>query len=160
MSATIQMTSKIRNIFFNMKALLVPILRVLDAWATQRFVRVAVFGQGIGLAEWESLSTATYVKSNPCLKMVSDPSEANVLAIHGPITTLSWPMLQAFLLKARFDVRFLAVGSEIEINSEGFIVSPDGELSSIKVQAILPGHPPTPLELIAAIKTVMELPRV
>lgn len=143
-----------------MKALIVPFLRILDNWATQRIVRVAVFGQGIGLAEWESLSTSIYAKSTPHIKCVADPSEAHVVAIHGPITLLSWPMLDLWVQKVRFDARFIAIGSEIEINNEGHIVGPRGELSSFKVQGILPGHPPAPQALIAAVKTVMEMPRV
>lgn len=143
-----------------MKALIVPFLRILDNWATQRIVRVAVFGQGLGLTEWESLSTSSYAKAFPHIKCVADPSEAHVMAIHGPITLLSWPMLESWVKKARFDARFIAVGAEIEINSDGQLVGPRGELSSFKVQGILPGHPPTPQDLIAAVKTVMEMPRV
>lgn len=143
-----------------MKALVVPFLRILDNWATQRIVRVAVFGQGLGLAEWDSLSTSAYSKTIPQIKCVLDPSEAHVMAIHGPITLLSWPMLEAWVRKARFDARFIAIGAEIEINREGHIIGPRGEISSFKVQGILPGHPPAPQDLIAAVKTVMELPRV
>ncbi|MBY0515734.1 MAG: hypothetical protein K2P81_02420 [Bacteriovoracaceae bacterium] len=143
-----------------MKNIFSPFIRFLDSWAAQKIVRVALFGQGIALEEWASLNTSPYRKRKPNIKLVTQPDEAEVLALHGPITDLSFQALESWVSGSQKYAKLLAVGAEIEINKEGRIVSPNGEASTFKVDRILPGHPPTPEDLILAIQQLMEPPHV
>lgn len=143
-----------------MKALVVPILRIADRWASQRIVRVATFGQGLSLVEWESLSTTAYRAAGLRVELVTDPAEAQVLAIHGPLTELSWPLLVDWLGRARPGARFLAVGADVSLSADGHLLTGAGAPSSVRMHASVQGHPPTPQELLEAVQRVMEVARV
>ena len=136
-----------------------PLIRMLDRWASRRVVRVALFGQGLAIAEWESLTTTPYLKARPRIQLVEQPAEAEVLAIHGPLTDLNWPLLIDWVSKARPDTLLLGIGAELVINSEGALLGPQ-QYSEFKVQRVLPGQPPTPEEILLTVREMMEIPHV
>lgn len=139
-----------------MKALVVPILRIADRWANRRIVRVATFGQGLSLLEWESLLTSSYQGSSMQVELVSDPAEARILAVHGPLTPLSWPLFLDWCQRASVGAQFIAVGAELRLTAEGYLLSSSGELSPVRMSARVAGHPPTPEELIFAVRQLVE----
>lgn len=138
-----------------MKALVVPILRIADRWANQRIVRVATFGQGLSLLEWESLMTSSHQGTSMRVELVSDPAQAQILAVHGPLTPLSWPLFLDWCQRAPAGAHFLAVGAEIRLAPEGYLLSIAGELSPVRMSASVAGHPPTPEELFFAVRQLV-----
>lgn len=143
-----------------MKPLVVPILRIADRWANRRIVRVATFGQGLSLAEWESLMTSAHQGATMRVELVSDPAEAQILAVHGPLTPLSWPLFLDWCQRARSGAQFLAVGAEVRLSADGHLLSASGEHSPVRMSASVAGHPPTPEELAFAVRQLVEAPHV
>ena len=138
-----------------MKNPLRHVIKLVDRWAAQKVVRVALFGHGLAASEWESLMTTPYLRAQPRIQLVSHPSEAEVLAIHGPLNSMNWSALVAWVESARLGALLLAVGHEIELTSEGYVVGPQGRVSTFRVHSHLPGHPPTPSDLQQAITCVV-----
>ena len=133
--------------------------RWIDAWAMRRVVRVAVFGHGPSALEWEGLQTTPYTKLVPRLQLVHSVREAHVLALQGPFTKMNWPELTAWVGEAAPTARIIFVGTDAEIVGDR-LRAPSGELSPFQVSAQLPGVAPTPLELQAALRCVLEVPHV
>jgi Ni,Fe-hydrogenase III small subunit len=129
--------------------------RLIDRWAAQRVVRVALFGQGLAASEWESLTTTPYQRLRPRIQLVAHPSQAEVLAIHGPLSTMNWAALLAWVANGRADADLIAVGPELELTAEGHLRGPQQLVTPFRVRAHVPGHPPTPHELRQAIACVV-----
>ena len=128
----------------------------LDAWATSKVVRVALFGHGLAQEEWDGLLTSAYADLRPRVMRVSLVREADLLAIHGPLTPLSWQALLAWVAKRRDEtVPVLAVGAELRLDEEGRLLGPGGEKSDFVVTSWLPSHPPAPRELWAAVRCAL-----
>jgi Ni,Fe-hydrogenase III small subunit len=118
--------------------------RKLDRWAIQHVVRVALFGQGLVVSEWYGLTTSIYSQISPQVNIVDDPFEADVLAIHGPITDLSWIKLKDWLASSRSGTLKIAIGHEVSVNESGYLLSPNGDESDILIDIHVPGfisHP-------------------
>ena len=138
-----------------MKNPLRPLINRIDRWASQRIVRVALFGQGLAASEWESLTTTPYLRARPRIQLVAHPSEAEVLAVHGPLSSTNWSALTAWVESARPGAILLAVGAEINVTPEGHVCGPQQLVSSFRIAAHLTGHPPTPSEIQHAIACVV-----
>ena len=134
-----------------MKNPLRHLIQLVDRWAAQKVVRVALFGHGLAASEWESLMTTPYLRAQPRIQLVGQPSEAEVLAIHGPLDSMNWSALEAWVESARPGTRLVTVGHEIELTDAGHVVGPQGRVSTFRAHSHLPGHPPTPTELQQAI---------
>lgn len=133
-----------------------PLPSFLERFARRRIVNVALFGNGISLAEWSQLG-ATYWHHHLgfAVQLVESPAEADVLAVHGPMTQASWSFFERWM-SARVDQTVvIAVGAEVH-TLDGHIISPLGEKSSYTVDAILPGHPPTPAALKSALAQLLQ----
>jgi Ni,Fe-hydrogenase III small subunit len=138
-----------------MKNPLRHIIKLVDRWAAQKVVRVALFGHGLAASEWESLMTTPYLRAQPRIQLVDHPSEADVLAIHGPLNSMNWTSLVEWVESARPSASLLAVGLEIELTDGGHVVGPQGCVSTFRVHSHLPGHPPTPNDLQQAVTCVV-----
>lgn len=135
---------------------LFPLPKVLLDWAARRMVNVAIFGNGLSLTEWEALRTSYWRHHRGFIvNIVNDPAQADLLAVHGPLTPSSWPFLERWLAQKRSDALVLAVGAEVRV-SEGHLVTPSGGLSAHRVNAVLPGHPPTPESLKASLSHLLQ----
>lgn len=137
-----------------------PLIKLIDRWAAQRVVRVALFGHGLALAEWESLMTTPYLRATPRVQLVAHPSEAEVLAIHGPFNSLNWKALEAWVASGKESARVIAVGKELQLSDEGYVVGPENELSSFRISSHLTGHPPTPQDIQQALECLMQVTHV
>lgn len=137
-----------------------PLIKLVDRWAAQRVVRVALFGHGLALAEWESLMTTPYLRSKPRVQLVAHPSEAEVLAIHGPFNGLNWAALEAWVASGRDDASVIAVGQELQLSPEARVLGPENKLSSFRVTSHITGHPPTPQEIQQALVCLLKVQHV
>lgn len=129
-------------------------------WAMKRLVRVAFFGPTLSSAEWISLTTTPYARYRPRVQLTSHTAEAELLALHGPITALNWPFVQKWLSEKNPRAKLLVVGPDVPLSPQGFIQSPTGEASSFRADFLLPGCPPAPQELMAAVQTIFEVKHV
>lgn len=129
-------------------------------WAQKRLVRVSVFGPTLASAEWVSLTTTPYARYRPRVQLTSYTAEAELLALHGPITPLNWPLIQKWLSEKNPRAKVLVVGPDVALAPQGFIVSPTGETSQYRADFLLPGCPPVPQELMAAIQSIFEVKHV
>lgn len=135
---------------------LFPLPAILERFARRRIVNVALFGNGLGMVEWPHLSaTFWHHYIGFTVNIVDDPAEADVLAVHGPLTTGSWPFLQRWIESRAPHAKIMTVGSEV-LTLGGRILEPNGRASAYAVDAILPGQPPTPGMLKNALQLLMQ----
>jgi len=137
-----------------------PLIQLIDRWAARKVVRVALFGQGLAASEWESLMTTPYLRANPRVCIVPYPSEAEVLAIHGPLNAMNWSALHSWVASARPGAIVLAVGNELALTHDGKLVGPQLNVSTFRVDSHLTGHPPTPTEIQQAIQCALKASHV
>ncbi len=135
---------------------LTPIITLIDNWAAQRVVRVALFGHGLAVAEWESLMTTPYLLTQPLVQLVAHPSEAEVLAVHGPFNALNWSALEAWVASGKTSASVIAVGNELKLATTGELLGPEKKLSGFKVSSHITGHPPTPTEIHQALICLLQ----
>lgn len=134
---------------------LFPLPLFLASFARQRLVNVAVFGSGLSTVEWPQVCASFWHNhDNFVVNLVSESSEADVLAIHGPLTESSWPFFERWMQSRLSSAKVLVVGMEVA-TSEGHILTPEGVRSEFAVDAILPGHPPTPGALKASLAELL-----
>lgn len=131
------------------------IKKTFDHWARTKIVRVALFGQGLSLCEWESLSTSIHSGISPRVRLVKDPSQADVLAIHGPITSMNINYLNDWINKSKTSTHIIAIGPEVDVNSEGMIYTSELELTNIKISRSVFGYPPKPEVLQGIVKELV-----
>ena len=134
---------------------LFPLPSVLLKWAARRVVNVAVFGNGLSLMEWEALQ-ASYWRHHKgfMVNVVSDPAQADLLAVHGPLTNANWSFFERWLEQGSGLALVMAVGAEVRVLGE-HLVDPAGQVSAHKVNAILPGHPPSPEALKSSLASLL-----
>ena len=144
-----------------MKSLTASLQKVIDRWASHHVARVAVFGSGVYGQEWDALLTSAYSELKPRIQLVPLVREADLLAIHGPVTSLNWPLLQQWVARRRSSaVPVIAVGSQLTLDEKGYLISPAGDLSHFQVSLCLPCDPPLPRELWQGVCCALELPHV
>ena len=143
-----------------MKIFFRSLLNFADTWAAKKVVRVALFGQGLATEEWQTLSTTPYASLRPIIRVVSHPSESEIMAIHGPLNSMNWHAFEQWAAAARMGTRFIAVGNEIQLSSDGRVIGPQGELSQIQVNYLLPQNPPTPKDLRDTITCMLKVHHV
>ncbi len=100
-------------------------------------IRVAVFGNGLGLTEWEQLATSPWRRDGGFTVVVVDhPSRADVLAIHGPIAPAARVFKTRWQSEAPSHAKVLWVGER-----------PAEEAADL----VVVGHPPAPEVLKLAL---------
>lgn len=130
---------------------LFPLPPFLERFARRRIVNVAIFGNGISTMEWAQLnSTHWHHHAGFSVHMVDSPAEADILAVHGPLTAASWPYFERWMSEKAPHAKVIVIGAEMQTRA-GFILGPTGVASAYNIDAILPGHPPGPNELKASI---------
>lgn len=116
-----------------------------ETWASRKVVKVSVFGNGISVTEWSQLLTSPWRHHGGfVVKLVDDPSIADVLAVHGPITAMSEPFLIRWASQRKLDCKMLWVGYEA-----------GAPISELPIDLILAGSPPAPSVLKAGIERVL-----
>lgn len=123
---------------------LFPLPSFLEKFSQQRVVNVAIFGNGLSLSEWAQLNASFWHRYNGfTVNLVDESSEADILAVHGPFTPSSWPFFEQWINARTQTSKVLAVGAEVH-TQDGHILDYQNNPTEFKVDAILPGHPPTP----------------
>jgi Ni,Fe-hydrogenase III small subunit len=151
---------KRRGLYLLMQKLADYLKNSLLNWAMKRLVRVAVFGPTLASVEWISLGTTPYARYRPRVQLTSFTPEAELLALHGPVTALNWPLVQKWLSDRNPRAKILVVGPDVFLDSKGFILNPEGVASHFRADFLLPGCPPAPQELMAAVQSIFEVKHV
>lgn len=134
---------------------LFPLPSFLEKFSQQRVVNVAIFGNGLSMSEWSHLNASFWHRYNGfAVNIVDESSEADILAVHGPITNSSWPFFENWIKARSLKSKVLVVGAEVHTR-DGYILDQHNSVSSFKVDAILPGHPPTPIALKESLLKLM-----
>lgn len=128
----------------------------LDRWAYKSKVRVYVSGVGGTTCEWDSLGSSFYEHLKPTVHRVYDVSEADLIALHGPFSNLALDRLNEMVVSSGLPL--IGVGSELRVDTEGFLLNEADEKVGIKLSSLLTMNYPTPenLHLLAtkALKDV------
>jgi len=133
-----------------------PLPAFIERFARRRIVNVALFGNGLSMMEWPHLcATFWHHHVGFTINIVDDPAEADILAVHGPLTSGSWPFFQRWIDARAPHAKVIVVGSEIATLG-GRILEPTGRASAYPADAILPGHPPTPDVLKTSLQALMQ----
>ena len=132
------------------------ISRILNRWAYRSKVRVYVCGTGGSTCEWDSLRSSFYADLRPSVYRVFDPTEADFIALHGPLSDATVERLEELLELHQLPVA--GVGSELPMDEQGVLLKSTGELARIQLSAHLPDHKPEPQELQAlAVEAVRDV---
>ncbi len=123
------------------------ISRALNRWAFRSKMRVFVCGTGGSTCEWDSLRSSFYANLRPSIYRVFDPNEADVIALHGPLSDCTLERLEELLEVHPLPI--LGVGSELKVNDLGFVLKINGEMTKVKLTTHLVGHNPEPQDLQA-----------
>jgi Ni,Fe-hydrogenase III small subunit len=116
-----------------------------DTWASRKVVNVSVFGNGISVTEWSQLLTSPWRHHGGfVVKLVDDPSLADVLAMHGPVTALSEPFLLRWASRRKRESKLLWVGHEAGT-----------PLPALPIDLVVAGSPPSPGLLKASVERVL-----
>ncbi len=123
------------------------ISRMLNRWAYRSKVRVYVCGAGGCTCEWDSLRSSFYADLKPSIYRVYDPNEADFIALHGPLSDATLERMEDLLSHKPLPVA--GVGSELRLDTAGYVLKSDGEATKVKISALLMGHVPEPQKLQA-----------
>jgi hypothetical protein len=129
------------------------ITRILNNWAYRSKLRVFVCGTGGTTCEWDSLRSSFYADLRPSIYRIYDANEADLIVLHGPLSDATLERLEEMLKVHPLPVA--GVGSQLRMDEQGYLMKSTGELSRLKLSAVLLRHMPEPHELqVLAVEAV------
>ena len=128
----------------------------LDRWAYKSKIRVYVSGVGGTTCEWDSLRSSFYEHLKPTIQRVYDPSEADLIALHGPLSDLALIRLNELVRSSGLPI--IGVGSDLKMNEEGYLLNDAGTRVEIKLSSLLAMNYPMPENLhLLATKALQDV---
>ena len=128
----------------------------IDRWAYRSKIRVYVAGVGGTTCEWDSLGSSFYEHLKPTIQRVHDVSEADLIALHGPVSDIGLQRLVELVNATGLPL--VGVGSELKMSEEGYLLNQTGENIGLKLNSLLAMNYPSPENFhVLATKALLDV---